>query len=187
MTVSIPTYTRSLNTIYSARQFTFSCASGKLSSRVHLHCYERVITGCIVHRQMLLIAILEHNVVFLLWLISRHAYHQLVPLHTYFRPCVYNNACTVHSLITHIPVYVVFLQAFFRLVDLYSACSCCPLMVTATNMVACCSSPPSFISNPTWDLSFITFNSAGQLACVHKETIDHPSPYYYPYKIYFLV
>ena len=38
------------------------------------------------------------------------------------------------------------------------------------------------ISNPTWDLSFITFNSAGQLVCVHKETIDHPSSYYYPYK-----
>ena len=95
---------------------------------------------------------------------------------------MYNNACTVHSLITHTPVHVVFLQAFFRLLDLYSACSSYPLMVSATNMVAHCSDPPSFISNPTWDLSFIIFDSAGQLACVHKETIDHPSSYYYPYK-----
>ena len=49
-------------------------------------------------------------------------------------------------------------------------------------MVARCSSPPSFISNPTWDLSFITFDSAGEHVHVHKERIDHPSSYYYPYK-----
>ena len=78
--------------------------------------------------------------------------------------------------------YAAYQNIFFRLADLYSSCSCCPLMVSASNMVARCSSPPSFISNPTWDLSFITLDSAGELACVHKETIDHHASCYYPYK-----
>ena len=62
--------------------------------------------------------------------------------------------------------YAAYQNTFLRLVDLYSACSCCSasLMVSATNMVAHCSNPLSFISNLTWDLSFITFDSEGELA-----------------------
>ena len=55
-------------------------------------------------------------------------------------------------------------------------------MVSATNMVARPSSPPSFVSNPTWDVNFITFDPTGELTCVDKETVDHHASYY-PYKV----
>ena len=78
--------------------------------------------------------------------------------------------------------YAAYENIFFRLVDLYSSRSCCPLMVSATNMVARPSSPPRFISNPTWDVNFITFDPTGELACVDKETVNHHASCY-PYKV----